>query len=623
MADIEAGKALPSHSARDHSKKAQVPAPSLSQSAPFHSDPPDAPAPVSDDTFGITYQKVVLPGSKPAAGYTLPTGPAFAGEREMESEANANELIGTFVVSSLAGGQPQASSDEFDEEFDGVPPAPAAARPAPPGASGGQILAPRVFSSETEDQQPSTAVGTAAVTSAPPVTSTDAPLHGGHAALQAVRAQLAAEADRERRAELADMEKRLLGSGSLAAAAPIPDSDGKGGQVAKKMAALAEDDEDDDEGDEDDEDADDDKVAGRQGRAPGAGRIDKASTVPVVSAHPPTVPPASGAGRAPAPAPLRPVAAASVTRATPAADDESLRAEADDDFDIAAAAAAASRRAAPVKGTDSAPVRFDSASLALLSPSATTPFLGSIIPTAADPDQSCLARLFSPRLVPALCNERDRIFCCARAPFDSANSLHIRLLESLYDGISGSTPSGGISDWRVVGFQRAETFETDLRGGGMLGPLNMLWLIEQCPSVRSRVKSIIVGVPSSALSIRLQLVAQLFAVSRSATQHFPLMAQSINMTVEALLALRVGKLNKAANALASAGSEATPVTRVFHELFGALWLEFFILYRDRSASIVQLGSVVKDSKASVLRDAGAAIERFRKAVKAPPFVSAV
>ena len=87
------------------------------------------------------------------------------------------------------------------------------------------------------------------------------------------------------------------------------------------------------------------------------------------------------------------------------------------------------------------------------------------------------------------------------------------------------------------------------------------------------------------------------------------------MTVQALLALRVGKLNKAANNLAAAGTEATPVVQVFHEFFGALWMEFFRLYRDRSATIVQLGTVVKDANAAVLHDVGAAIERFRVAVK--------
>lgn len=97
------------------------------------------------------------------------------------------------------------------------------------------------------------------------------------------------------------------------------------------------------------------------------------------------------------------------------------------------------------------------------------------------------------------------------------------------------------------------------------------------------------------------------------------MAQSINMTVQALHALRVGKLSKTANALAASGAEATPVTLAFHELFGALWLEFFRLYRQRSASIAQLGGVVKDTNATVFRDVGAAVERFRAAINAPPF----
>ena len=101
------------------------------------------------------------------------------------------------------------------------------------------------------------------------------------------------------------------------------------------------------------------------------------------------------------------------------------------------------------------------------------------------------------------------------------------------------------------------------------------------------------------------------------------MAHSINVTVQALMALRVGKLNKAANVLATSGAAATPVVQVFHELFGALWLEFYRLYRDRSATIVQLGTVVKDANAEVLRDPGLAIEKYRAAIRRPPFAMSV
>lgn len=116
----------------------------------------------------------------------------------------------------------------------------------------------------------------------------------------------------------------------------------------------------------------------------------------------------------------------------------------------------------------------------------------------------------------------------------------------------------------------------------------------------------------------MQLVAQLFALSTSAKQNFPLMAQSINFTVKTLQALRFGKLNKATNALALSGAEATPVLRVFNELMGALWLEFCRLYRSRAATIVQLGEVVKDTYAAVFSDVGASVERFRVAIKSPP-----
>jgi len=88
-----------------------------------------------------------------------------------------------------------------------------------------------------------------------------------------------------------------------------------------------------------------------------------------------------------------------------------------------AAAAAASLRAC--EGDAERPVRFDSASLAL-PPLGDYTVLGSIIPTAADPDQSCLARL-SRRAVPALCNGTPILDFVVPWSFDSARSLHIRL----------------------------------------------------------------------------------------------------------------------------------------------------------------------------------------------------
>jgi hypothetical protein len=115
-----------------------------------------------------------------------------------------------------------------------------------------------------------------------------------------------------------------------------------------------------------------------------------------------------------------------------------------------------------------------------------------------------------------------------------------------------------------------------------------------------------------------QFVSQLYALSRSSSQQYPLMAQSLTMTAKALVALRFGRLNKAANA-ASAAGVADPVVAIFHDFFGALWLEFFRLYRSKTGAIAQLGSITADATAAVMRDPSAAITAFRAAMSAPPF----
>jgi hypothetical protein len=97
------------------------------------------------------------------------------------------------------------------------------------------------------------------------------------------------------------------------------------------------------------------------------------------------------------------------------------------------------------------------------------------------------------------------------------------------------------------------------------------------------------------------------------------MAQSLTMTAKALVALRFGRLNKAANEAAATG-KVSPVVFVFHELFGALWLAFSRLYREKAGSIAQLGSITNDATALVMNDAGHAITAFRADINKHPFV---
>jgi hypothetical protein len=528
----------------------------LESGAPTSVTLADSPGDESSDAFGITYKRVALPGSKPAAGYSLPAGPAFAGERELEREAEENADINQYLVSSL-GGKAPADADEFggDDEFgdaaEASKPLSVATAKSPVGTTG-----MRVFSSDGIDVPaetvPASAASAASATgsgsSAPPTrsaamrgnlvfatpaapgaaasskdpasTSADpsASVSGvnavaaGSQALQAVRAGIAAEAERERREELADIERRLLGAGSLAAAAPLTtvagdSADGSGAASAaatvrtqNKMASVQEGDEDDEEEDEEDGGVDADKRC-RDNKQ--ASPRHTAAAINVTASSSPSAPAAqsqpssaSVSGLCPVPGPVPPYSAPE-SSAVPAASirppqppprvvmvseadfEESQRAAAAADFDAASAAAEAARRA-PLSSTAGSPavpeLLYSDAAASLLSSTAAAPHRATIVPVASDPDRSCLARLFAPQLAAPLRDERDRIFCCAKQQYAVGDALHVRTMDALHRALTGTAARG---DWTAIGFQRPEGFETDLRGAGMLGPLNMLWLAQR------------------------------------------------------------------------------------------------------------------------------------------------
>jgi hypothetical protein len=77
--------------------------------------------------------------------------------------------------------------------------------------------------------------------------------------------------------------------------------------------------------------------------------------------------------------------------------------------------------------------------------------------------------------------------------------------------------------WAALGFQ-GEDPGTDLRGAGLLGLLQLLWLAHTDA----------------------RTAAAIFTLSTSPEQHFPLACVSFNLTVWTLAALRAGRLDGAA-----------------------------------------------------------------------------
>ncbi|XP_054258907.1 ELMO domain-containing protein 3-like isoform X2 [Macrosteles quadrilineatus] len=134
-----------------------------------------------------------------------------------------------------------------------------------------------------------------------------------------------------------------------------------------------------------------------------------------------------------------------------------------------------------------------------------------------------------PKLDSGLKPEYDLVFAIAQCSFDWSDSVHWRMVQTIYKQLTGAKldcPQFG-SHWQEIGFQGSDP-STDLRGVGMLGLMQFLYLAT--------------NTPTRPLSLKLHTVAN------SETQPFPLAVLSLNVTNIALNALRAGRLNKECNA---------------------------------------------------------------------------
>jgi len=131
----------------------------------------------------------------------------------------------------------------------------------------------------------------------------------------------------------------------------------------------------------------------------------------------------------------------------------------------------------------------------------------------------------------------------------------------------------GRTSWQTIGFQRDNDFTTDLRGGGLLGPLQALALIESRP----------------------WLTKSMFQASQDPISGFPFMIQSISLTAKALQTLRIGSLNSLCNAIASSKSlNNNPVLSVLNDFHAALALAFTRKWRESGATISRMGHIMQE-----------------------------
>lgn len=173
-----------------------------------------------------------------------------------------------------------------------------------------------------------------------------------------------------------------------------------------------------------------------------------------------------------------------------------------------------------------------------------------------------------PRLHRELLEERDLVFTIAQCQVDNSQTVHLRVLQTIYKRLLGSRldcPRYG-PHWENIGFQGSDP-ATDLRGTGFLGLMHTLYLVMD---------------PET-----LPLARDIYRLSQHRTQNFPFSVMSINMTRIALQVLREEALSKECN-------RRQQVVGVLNEFYVATFLHLYQVWKSQQKTIAESGTVLKE-----------------------------
>ncbi|XP_018949014.2 ELMO domain-containing protein 3-like isoform X1 [Cyprinus carpio] len=173
-----------------------------------------------------------------------------------------------------------------------------------------------------------------------------------------------------------------------------------------------------------------------------------------------------------------------------------------------------------------------------------------------------------PRLHKDLVEERDLVFAIAQCSLDNGQSVHMRVLQTIYRKLTctrADCPRYG-PHWENVGFQGADP-ATDLRGTGFLGLMHTLYFVMD-PEI-------------------LPLAREIYKLSQHSVQNFPFCVMSINMTRIALHALREEVLSKECN-------RRQQVVAVLNDFYVATFLYLYQLWKSQQKTISDSGHVLKE-----------------------------
>ncbi|XP_049267857.1 ELMO domain-containing protein 3 isoform X2 [Rhipicephalus sanguineus] len=173
-----------------------------------------------------------------------------------------------------------------------------------------------------------------------------------------------------------------------------------------------------------------------------------------------------------------------------------------------------------------------------------------------------------------------------RGPFDNDNTLHLEILQTIYRKLTNTVydcPRYG-SHWERIGFQGNDP-ATDLRGVGVLGILHLLFLTTGFGNI--------------------ELVNDIYSLSRDRDQNFPFALMSLNITKMSIEALREEVLNRCCN-------ERNDVTHVVNEFYAGTFLLLYLSWKNKKLTIKDSGFILKDTSFFAKKKPGFVLRNLRE-----------
>ena len=185
--------------------------------------------------------------------------------------------------------------------------------------------------------------------------------------------------------------------------------------------------------------------------------------------------------------------------------------------------------------------------------------------------------------------EKAEILYVRQTPFDIGDPTTRKLSQKIYSSLAPneqkrSTACSMVGDhWLEIGFQRSNP-GTDLRGAGMLAILQMVWLVEEDAALKAAL-----------------LRCNSDADSNKGNHNFPIMAISVNISVQSVNALADGKLDNVCKHYRSAWTAV-------NTLFRTMWT---ILCEKQQMHQIELVNFTKQLQ-QICKDA---LKRVRREIK--------